>query len=50
MEQGIDVVAGYIETHSCQKTAELLEGIEQIPEKQVSHEKTALLNLTLTLP
>ncbi len=47
MEQGIDVVAGYIETHSCQKTAELLEGIEQIPEKQVSHEKTALFEFDL---
>ena len=46
-EQGIDVVAGYIETHSYQKTDELLAGIEQIPVKRISHEKTELSEFDL---
>lgn len=36
-EQGIDVVAGYIEPHARPQTATLLEGLEQLPVKQVSY-------------
>lgn len=36
-EQGIDVVAGYIEPHARPQTVALLEGLEQLPVKQVSY-------------
>ncbi len=34
-QQGIDVVAGYIETHACPKTAALLNGLEVLPTREV---------------
>lgn len=36
-QQGIDVVAGYIEPHERPKTAELLNGLEVIPTKEVTY-------------
>lgn len=36
-EQGIDVVAGYIEPHARPQTAALADGLEQLPVKQISH-------------
>ncbi|MDD4849994.1 MAG: sensor histidine kinase KdpD [Gemmiger sp.] len=35
--RGVDVVAGYIEPHARPKTAALLNGLEQIPTRQVEH-------------
>lgn len=35
--RGVDVVAGYIEPHARPQTAALLEGLEQIPAKQVQY-------------
>lgn len=37
-EQGIDVVAGYIETHNSLQIESLLEGVEQLKPKQISFE------------
>lgn len=34
-QQGIDVVAGYIEPHACPKTAALLNGLEVLPTREV---------------
>jgi two-component system sensor histidine kinase KdpD len=36
-ERGTDVVVGLVETHGRQKTAELLDGLEIVPRRQVSH-------------
>lgn len=36
-ERGIDVVAGYIEPHARPQTTALLQGLEQIPVKEVRH-------------
>lgn len=37
LERGTDLVAGVVETHGRPKTAELLEGIEVIPPRQVEY-------------
>jgi two-component system sensor histidine kinase KdpD len=37
LDRGTDVVAGLVETHGREKTAELLDGIEILPRHQVSH-------------
>ncbi|OMB91721.1 sensor histidine kinase [Mycobacterium colombiense] len=37
LERGTDLVAGVVETHGRSKTAELLEGIEVIPPRQVDY-------------
>ncbi|MEE2852653.1 MAG: sensor histidine kinase KdpD [Actinomycetota bacterium] len=37
LERGTDLVAGVVETHGRSKTAELLEGIELIPPRQVDY-------------
>ncbi|OBK60317.1 histidine kinase [Mycobacterium colombiense] len=37
LERGTDLVAGVVETHGRSKTAELLEGIEVIPPRQVEY-------------
>ncbi len=36
-ERGIDVAAGYIEPHARPQTLALLEGLEQIPQKEISY-------------
>ena len=36
-ERGIDVVAGYIEPHARPQTAALLDGLEQLPVKQIDY-------------
>lgn len=36
-ERGIDVAAGYIEAHARPQTAALLDGLEQLPVKEISH-------------
>lgn len=46
-ERGIDVVLGYIEPHARPQTAALVEGLEQIPVKQVSYEGITLREFDL---
>ncbi len=36
-ERGIDVVAGYIEEHACPQITALLDGLERLPVKHISH-------------
>ena len=42
MERGIQVVAGYIEPHSRPQTTALLDGLEQLPVKQVPYGEITL--------
>ena len=37
VERGVDVVAGYIEPHARPRTMALVQGLEQLPVKQVRH-------------
>ena len=37
LQQGVDVVSGYIEPHTRPETLALLEGLEQLPVRQVAH-------------
>lgn len=41
-EQGIDVVAGYVETHGRKETAALLEGLELLPLRSTEYNGTQL--------
>lgn len=42
MEQGVDVVVGYIETHKRAETEELVGGLEVLPRKQVEYHNVSL--------
>lgn len=46
-KKGVDVVAGYIESHGRPQTAALADGLEQLPAKQVSHGETVLREFDL---
>jgi two-component system sensor histidine kinase KdpD len=46
-EDGVDVVCGLVETHGRSETAELLDGLEQLPRKSVSHRNITLEELDL---
>lgn len=37
LDRGTDVVVGYVETHGREHTAEMLEGLEVVPRRQVSY-------------
>jgi len=41
-EQGVDVVVGLIETHGRKETAELLDGLELLPRKQLIHRERTI--------
>jgi len=41
-EQSVDVVVGLVETHGRRETALLIEGLELLPPKQVSHQDATL--------
>jgi two-component system sensor histidine kinase KdpD len=45
--QGVDVVAGVIETHGRRETEALLEGLELLPRKQMKYRDTQLAELDL---
>lgn len=45
--QGVDVVAGVIETHGRRDTQALLEGLEILPRKQLNYRETELAELDL---
>ncbi len=46
-EQGLDVVVGIVETHGRQDTAGLLEGLEILPLREVSHRDRVLREFDL---
>ena len=46
-EQGIEVVAGYIEPHARPQTAALLDGLEQLPVKQIAYGAMRLLEFDI---
>ena len=46
-DQGIDIVAGVVETHGRKETAVLLEGIEVVPLKSISHHQHTLKDLDI---
>ena len=46
-EAGADVVAGYIEPHTRPETMALLEGLEQLPPKQVAYKGLTLREFDL---
>ena len=46
-ERGIDVVAGYIEPHARPQTMALLDGLEQLPVKQIAYEGMTLREFDL---
>ena len=41
-ERGVDVVAGYIDPHACPQTMAQLDGLEQLPVKEIQHGAIAL--------
>ncbi|MDZ3838222.1 MAG: two-component sensor histidine kinase, partial [Rhodospirillales bacterium] len=45
--EGVDVVVGLVETHGRIETAELLEGLEQIPRRAVDHRGIVLEEMDL---
>jgi two-component system, OmpR family, sensor histidine kinase KdpD len=46
-EQGVDVVAGYIEPHARPETMELIEGLQTIPPRMVDHRGITLQDFDL---
>ena len=46
-EQGVDVVVGLVETHGRQETAALLEGLEQLPLKEIPYRDRVLREFDL---
>lgn len=47
LDEGVDVVAGYVETHHRQDTEELLAGLEVIPARQVKYRGVTLEEMDL---
>lgn len=45
--KGIDIIIGYIETHSRKETGELVEGFELIPRKNIEYKSTSLQEMDL---
>ncbi|MGZ8995952.1 MAG: DUF4118 domain-containing protein, partial [Rhodospirillales bacterium] len=45
--EGIDVVVGVVETHGRRETAELLEGLEQVPRQRIDHRGVMLEEMDL---
>ena len=46
-EQGLDVVVGLVETHGRPETAALLEGLEQLPRKEIPYRERVLREFDL---
>jgi len=47
MSEGVDIVAGYVETHGRKETVELLEGLELIPRQQRKYRDVVLEEMDL---
>ena len=45
LERGTDVVVGFVETHGRRHTAELLEGMEVVPRKEISYREAAFTEM-----
>jgi len=45
--QGVDVVVGFVETHSRAETAALLEGLEQVPRRRIEYRGVVLEEMDL---
>src|SRR5581483_3508233 len=45
--EGVDLVVGIVETHNRQETAALLDGLEQIPRKQIEYKGRTLEEMDL---
>ncbi len=45
IERGTDVVVGFVETHGRRHTAELLEGLEIVPRRTLSHRGTSFTEM-----
>jgi two-component system sensor histidine kinase KdpD len=45
--EGLDVVAGYVETHQRAETEQLLQGLEALPQRQVEYRDTTLREFDL---
>jgi len=46
-ERGTDVVVGYVETHGRQHTADLLEGVETVPRREISYRGATFTEMDL---
>jgi len=44
-ERGTDVVVGFVETHDRRHTADLLEGLEIVPRREISHREAAFTEM-----
>ena len=45
-EMGVDVVAGYVEPHVRPETLALLDGLEQLPNKEIPYKNITLRDLS----
>lgn len=47
LQEGVDIVVGVVETHGRSETAQMLEGIEQIPRKNIQYRDTKLQEMDI---
>lgn len=47
LQEGADIVVGVVETHGRSETAQMLEGIEQIPRKNIQYRDTKLQEMDI---
>lgn len=47
LQEGVDIVVGVVETHGRSETAQMLEGIEQIPRKNIQYRETNLQEMDI---
>lgn len=47
LKDGVDVVVGVVETHERVETANLLQGLEQIPKREIEYKATKLFEMDL---
>jgi two-component system, OmpR family, sensor histidine kinase KdpD len=47
LKDGVDVVVGVVETHERVETASLLQGLEQIPKREIEYKTTKLFEMDL---
>src|SRR5437879_4097481 len=46
-DRGVDIVIGFAETHGRQETAELVEGIEVVPRRQIEYRGVVVEEMSL---
>lgn len=47
LQEGVDIVVGVVETHGRSETAQMLDGIEQIPRKNIQYRDTNLQEMDI---